>query len=59
MTASELHEHLARIGSKGGSAGTAAQKKARKLNAYRALVIKHPTSVKVRQELARLEKDEA
>lgn len=57
MTASELHEHLARIGSKGGSAGTEAQKKARKLNAYRALAIKHPTSVKVRQELARLEKE--
>ena len=51
-----LRSHLAKIGRKGGKAGTDEQKTARSLNLYRAMAIKHPTSVKVRQELTRLEK---
>lgn len=46
-----------RLGQKGGSKNTPEQKRARKLNAYRTLAVRYPNSVKVRQELARLEKE--
>lgn len=57
MTDSELHNHLARIGANGGRAGSAKQKATRKLNAYRTLAKRYPTSVKVQQNLAKLEQE--
>ena len=57
MSPSELHDHLAKIGARGGSAGTEEQKRARTLNMYRALALKHPNSVKVMQKLKELERE--
>lgn len=45
------------LGSKGGRVGSEAQKSARKLNMLKALAKRHPNSVKVRQELEKLERD--
>ena len=57
MTDSELHNHLARIGANGGRAGSPKQKITRRLNAYRTLAQRYPTSVKVQQTLAKLERE--
>lgn len=46
-----------RLGAKGGRANTPAQRATRRLNAYRTLARRYPTSVKVRQQLAKLEKE--
>lgn len=47
-----------KLGSRGGRANTPEQQAARRLNAYRTLAQRYPTSVKVRQQLARLEKEQ-
>lgn len=44
-----------RLGRKGGRANTPEQRASRRLNAYRTLARRYPTSVKVQQELKRLE----
>jgi hypothetical protein len=46
-----------KLGQRGGRANTPAQTAARRLNAYRTLAQRYPTSVKVKQTLARLEKE--
>lgn len=53
----ETRDKLVRGGSKGGNRNSPAQIKARRLNAYRTLAVRYPTSVKVKQELDRLEKE--
>jgi hypothetical protein len=45
-----------KIGQLGGLANTESQRVTRRLNAYRTLAKRYPTSVKVQQELARLER---
>lgn len=59
MSPDELHNHLARIGSSGGNANTEEQQKTRRLNAYKTLAKRYPTSVKIRQQLQKLEKQSA
>jgi hypothetical protein len=46
-----------KLGRRGGSANTPKQRATRRLNAYRTLAHRFPTSVKIKQELARLEKE--
>jgi hypothetical protein len=46
-----------RLGSKGGRANTPAQRRSRRLNAYRTLALRYPTSVKIQQELSKLSKE--
>lgn len=46
-----------KLGSRGGRKNSPAQQSARRLNAYRTLAGRYPTSVKIKQQLARLEKE--
>lgn len=47
-----------KLGQKGGRANTPEQRAARRLNAYRTLAQRYPTSVKIQQKLERLEKEQ-
>jgi hypothetical protein len=58
MTEPKVIEHLIAAGRKGGSARTEKQLRARRLNLYRALAVRHPQSVKIRTRLAELEQEE-
>jgi len=57
MTSVELSQHLARIGARGGNANSEAQRRARRINAYRSILKRWPNSITARQELSRLEKE--
>jgi hypothetical protein len=57
VTSTELSEHLARIGARGGQKNSPAQRRARRINAYRSILKRWPNSVSARQELTRLEQE--
>ena len=59
MTDSDLHSHLARLGSSGGLANTPKQRLTQRLNAYRTLAKRYPANEAIRLELARLEGGES